>query len=161
MLHTSVLATASPFSPSQDHITSEDLQRELQHENTALDDTLNRYTKALNKALDKKQGSQTLPARLLISRLTETFSEAIDDFVNPPEKPRGWNAGVKGHVRKIIKELGLTPQQLAFTTLKAALDNVYNPMSTYASIIDILQSISNVSGRLKCTRAGRIRMYHL
>lgn len=121
---------------------NEDLQRELQNEYEALDNTLERYQRNLEGALGRNQGSETLPARLLISKLINDFTETIKDFIAPVEKPRGWNAGNKKLVRKLMKKLKLTPEQLAFATLKAVLDTVYHPKKNTASMTSVIQAIS-------------------
>ena len=124
------------------NFSNEDLQRELQNEYEAVDETLERYQSNLKRLTDKNQGSLALPARLLISKLTSTLTEAIEDFIDPIEKLRGWNAGNKRQVRKLMKKLKLSPEQLAFATLKAVLDTVYHPKHNSASMTSVIQAIS-------------------
>ena len=148
------VATAVPFSLHQQEtieggdplnnidINPEDLQRELRNEYEALDDTLERYQISLENTLARNQGSETLPARFLISKLTSTFTEVIKDFIDPIEKPRGWNGGTKGQVRGLLNGLKLSPEQLAFATLKAVLDTVCHSKCNSASMTTVIQTIS-------------------
>ena len=119
-----------------------ELLRELQIEYEACNSTFERYQKRVEKALNKGQGATIPPAKYLISNITSTFAGAIEEFINPKHKAPGWNVGAKRGVRKTIKRLKLSPEELAYITLKTLLDEFYKQEDGFIYLTSLIRRIS-------------------
>lgn len=127
-------------------ITSEALmyQLELAREEETLELSRARFDRNTNNLNEHRRGSDGAVAKVIINRIIAPFSQAIGDFIDPAEKPLGWNGGRKAKVREVLRALGLEPEELALCTLKSILNEFFRPdsanlMSTHAMrIIDAL-----------------------
>lgn len=113
-------------------------ESELAREEATLDISRLRFERNNSNLCEHHRGSDSPIGKVVIQRLCVPLAEAIREFIDPEEKSRGWNAGNKGALRSVLKELGLTCEEYTLCTLKAVLDEFFRPesgslLSTYAS----------------------------
>ena len=98
--------------------------KQIELERESIEFTTDRYKKALKDMEKIGRSGETKPIILLISRATEGLAEAIESWMYPLEKTRGWNAGRKATTRSMMKSLELSPFELAFCTLKVVFNSI-------------------------------------
>ncbi|OUU13916.1 MAG: hypothetical protein CBB97_25450 [Candidatus Endolissoclinum sp. TMED37] len=117
--------------------------KQIELENQSIEITTERYKKALKDMEDRGRAGETKPVILLISRATEGLAEAIESWMYPTEKTRGWNAGRKATTRSMMKSLELSPFELAFCTLKVVFNHVVTERSDFARQTAICMSLAD------------------
>ena len=117
-----------------------DTQIEL--EKQSIEITSDRYKKALRDMEKRGRAGETKPVILLISRATESLAKAIEDWIEPKDKSQGWNAGRKASTRTIMKELELSPFEIAFCTLKVIFNHVVSEKTDMTRQTALCMSLS-------------------
>ena len=92
-------------------------QREM--ELLAIEETAGNFQRTFNKQVEAGAGADTGSCRILINRYVEDVAEAIDEWLYPSKKERGWNAGRNPETRELLRSLELSPVDMAGITLRA------------------------------------------
>lgn len=102
---------------------------ECQREEEILELSKERFERNTSHLNEHNRGGDNHISRVVINRLCAPLADAIEEFLDPAEKTRGWNAGNKALVRTILKDSTLDSTELAFCTLKAVLNEFFRPDS--------------------------------
>ena len=116
------------------------VQEELERQSIEI--TSDRYKKALKDMENRGRAGETKPVILLISRATEGLAKAIDEWIDPKDKSKGWNAGRKATTRSVLRELDLTSFELAFCTLKVLFNHVVSEKTDMAKQTAVCMSLA-------------------
>ena len=113
---------------------------EQERESVTLDLSRARFERNETRFREHNRGGDSATGRVIENRLCGPFATAIQEFLDPADKPRGWNAGNKAAVRGMIRDLGLTPLELSYGTLKAILNELFRSnsgslLSNYCSLV--------------------------
>lgn len=116
----------SQVSKTNDAIESANLHEiECQREEETLDLSRARFERNQNHLNEHNRGGDSQVGRVIENRLCGPLADAIAEFIDPKDKPRGWNAGSKAAMRGTLKSLGLTPLEISYCTLKAVLNELF------------------------------------
>jgi len=116
------------------------IQQELECQSIEI--TTDRYKKALKDMEKRGRAGETKPVILLISRATESLAKAIDEWLDPKDKTKGWNAGRKAIVRNVVRELELSSFEIAFCTLKVIFNHVVSERTDMARQTSVCMSLA-------------------
>lgn len=117
-------------------------KEQLELEKQSIEITVDRYKKALRDMENRGRAGETKPVILLISRATEGLAKAIEEWMYPTEKKRGWNAGRKATTRSMLKSLDLSPFEMAFCTLKVMFNYIITERNDIAKQTAICMSLA-------------------
>lgn len=121
----------SQVSKTNDAIESANLHEiECQREEETLDLSRARFERNQNHLNEHNRGGDSQVGRVIENRLCGPLADAIAEFIDPKDKPRGWNAGSKAAMRGTLKSLGLTPLEISYCTLKAVLNELFRKDSS-------------------------------
>ena len=130
----------SQISKTNDAVNRNLYEIEKEREGATLDLSRARFERNESRFNEHHRGGDSATGRVIENRLCGPFATAIQEFLDPADKPRGWNAGNKAAVRGMIRELGLTPLELSYGTLKAILNELFRSnsgslLSNYCSLV--------------------------
>lgn len=121
---------------------------------SAIEITKDRYDKNMAKLLEKGMASESSPAIVLIARNTTSLAKAVEEFMFPEKKTKGWNAGRKAHTRGLLRGLDLNPFELAYATLKTSFNSIrtYGDPITFQALAMKLSRLLEVESNYKHLR---------